>query len=427
MSERRAIAASLDRARQGTLWIAQGLGEAELRQQYDPELSPIGWHLGHIAWQKEIWGLRGLGRRAPLDPRLDAVFDAFRGPKQQRGERIPSPEELAVYAARVHAELLDLLERSPAAPDGSLPEAPTFRFLANHERQHAEIIAAVRLAGELPLGDPQGARRGEREAPARQAADGFVTWPGGTFVLGSRDEPEAWDNELPAHSVSVPPFSIARRLVSAGEWLEFMRAGGYADDRWWSDAGRHFRAALVTPAPRNWRRAGPNAWQELTLAGPLPVDPARPVAHVSFYEAEAFARFAGARLPTEVEWELAASLDPATARKRRWPWGDDAAARALAPRLAPAPCASAAPSAFGLFDAVGSVWQWTASAFGPYPGFRPQAYEGYSVPWFDGAHRVVRGGSYLTAPEIGRCCFRNWYLPSERKLPIGVRLARAAE
>jgi iron(II)-dependent oxidoreductase len=246
--------------------------------------------------------------------------------------------------------------------------------------------------------------------------------------MGSNHDEDGWDNEREAHSVLVPAFSIQKTPVTNGEWLAFIEAGGYDIDAHWSAAGRAWKRRVNAKCPLYWHEAGPGQWFERTLAGVLPLVEAAPVCHLSWYEAEAFARHAGARLPTECEWERVAS--DGVGEKLRFPWGNLAHEHV---DWALNRCVRSAVGSFpqnasrsGVLDLVGGVWEWTEEVFGPYPGFTAQAYAGYSEPWFDGKHRVARGGSYVTEPELGRSTFRNWY-PPEMRLPfLGLRLARGA-
>lgn len=421
---RRELASALGSARSMTLRLSTGLGEEQLRRQFHPLFSPIGWHVGHVAWQEECWALRRAAGEPPIDATLDELFNSFESAKHERGGRVATPSALFDYAARVRERTLALLERADLdAGNELLGDGYVFRFLANHERQHAEIIGAVRLLGGLYL-EPA-PRPGGRTPAARD----FVALVGGRFVLGVDGDPDSWDNERPACEVALPDYRIMRRPVSAGQWLEFMRAGGYDDDRLWTRAGSEWKRRHAVQAPLHWERTA-DGWQRRTLAGVRPVEPERAVCHVSWHEAEAFARFAGARLPREAEWEHAASWDAARARKNRWPWGDAPAAAAnlaLASLDATLPGeAGEGTAASGVEDMAGGVWEWTADVFEPYPGFQPQPYQGYSRPWFDGRHRVARGGSFLTQPEIARSAFRNFYLPEIRQLPLGLRLALSA-
>jgi len=410
--ERRALADALDDARRSTRRLIEGVGEDDARRQWDPAFSPLSWHAGHVAWQEEVWVLRRAFGHAPIDPRLDGVYDSFSSDKPSRGRRLPSLGEIRAYADAVRTRVLEALDRTGAAREPDLVDRGwCFRFLANHERQHAETMAVIRLLAGRPL---------EGLPPAMSAAPrerGWIDVPGGRFVLGADDDPDGWDNERRAHEVELPRFRIAAAPVTNGEWLAFIDAGGYADDRLWSRAGIAWRRAVRAMAPLHWSRER-RGWTRRTLAGSRPVDPSHPVAHVSWFEAAAFARWAGARLPTEAEWERAAAGNDAGGRKRRWPWGDDPAG-ASAANLGMRACDTTPCST----DFAGNVWEWTADAFAPYPGFTPGHYRGYSAPWFDGRHRVLRGGCHFTHAALARTTFRNWFEPGTRAFPAGLRLA----
>jgi iron(II)-dependent oxidoreductase len=254
---------------------------------------------------------------------------------------------------------------------------------------------------------------------------------GGLRRLGVDNDPDAWDNEQPGYEVDVAAFALQRTPVVAGQWLEFIQVGGYDDERLWSDAGNAWRSSQGIDAPLFWERRR-EAWWRRSLSGLKLVDPELPVVHVSFHEAQAFARAFGARLPTESEWETAASVDR-EGTKRRYPWGDSVpdsgAPRAnagLVEHDVARPGRFTGEAACGAVDLIGGVWEWVETPFSPYPDFRPQAYRGYSAPWFDGRHRVARGGSYLTQLPIARATFRNWYLPELRQPALGLRLAKDA-
>lgn len=419
----RAAIENLTLARSALLGVVEDLDERALRTQFHPEFSPIGWHLGHVAFQEEWFLLRRLGGRRALRPELDVLFDSFRSQKCARAAELPERCFLLEHAARVRSEVERLLaERGDDAEAQHLA-----RFVANHERQHTEIVVSVRLLSELYLP----ALRASAGA-SRRAGDGaqseWIDVRGGTFPLGTGADPDAADNEQRAHAVSVGDFSLARFPVTEAAWLEMMRAGGYAERRLWSEAGWAFLKQARVEAPLYWARES-DGYVCRSLAGLRPAGGACPVCHVSFHEAEAFARFAGARLPSEAEWEYAASWDARRAVKRRYPWGDTFRAGLSDLELSgasPGPCGShpEGRSAFGVEDLCGGVWEWTSSAFAPYPGFSPGAYAGYSAPWFDGACRVARGGSFATAKENARATFRNWYARHLRVPCLGVRLAR---
>ncbi|HEU5077275.1 MAG TPA: DinB family protein [Polyangiaceae bacterium] len=364
--------------------LCEDLDDMMLRQQFDAEFSAIGWHLGHVAWQEELWVLRDRFNEPPLEVAFDAVFDAARPHKHRRGPLLPEKSVLLDYRREVRARVLDRLEQ--IIDDGSkqlMRGAGLLRFVANHESQHAEIVAALRLAGELSL------TASVLPEPQRvEALNEWVGFAGGDFIMGTSVHPDRFDNEAPEHVATVSPFQLARAPVTNGAWLEFVARGGYRDPALWSEAGFAWARAGGVEQPLYWSFDERNGWRERTLFGTKALERERPVCHVSWYEADAFARFAGARLPSEAEWEWAASSEPQ------------------------------------LTQMFGSVWQWTGDVFAPYPGFEPQPYRDYSAPWFDGQHRVARGGAFVTEAEIARTTFRNWYLPHSRRAFLGLRLAK---
>ncbi len=408
-------------SRDSLLRLVEDLDDAAFRTQFHPEFSPIGWHVGHVAFQEETFLLRRLAGRAPRLPELDSLFDSFQSEKAGRGRRLPERAALLDYAARVRDDVECLLRERSGDPEA----LGLARFLANHERQHAEIIVTVRLLGELYQSAPNQAEGVGTSPPENE----WRTLPGGEFLLGSHDDPDSWDNERPWHAVEIGSFRLQRFPVSERAWLEMMQAGGYATRSLWSQEGWQFRCSHGLEAPCHWQADRHGRFWKRSLSGPVPVGGACPVAHVSFHEAEAFARFSGARLPREAEWEYAASWDPLAGRKRRFPWGDEARSGVADLGLvgvSPAPLGihRAGASALGVEELCGGVWEWVDSPFQPYPGFSAGAYAAYSAPWFGSEHRVVRGGSFATAPENARATFRNWYAAHQRQPCLGLRLAQ---
>jgi iron(II)-dependent oxidoreductase len=249
--------------------------------------------------------------------------------------------------------------------------------------------------------------------------------------MGTSSEPWALDNERPAHTVDLPAFYLDTTPVTNAAYQQFVEDGGYRDQRWWSPAGWQHRQRAGLGAPLYWRREG-GGWVRTVFGVTEPVAPAEPVVHVCWYEAQAYAAWAGRRLPAEAEWEKAARYDPATGRSRRYPWGDsepDASQANLGQRhLRPAPAGSypagAAPS--GARQLIGDVWEWTASDFTPYPGFRAWPYREYSEVFFGGEYKVLRGGSFAVDPVACRGTFRNWDYPIRRQVFAGFRTARDA-
>jgi len=254
---------------------------------------------------------------------------------------------------------------------------------------------------------------------------------GGEFVLGvdAVSEPHSLDNERPAHVVDVPAFRIGRVPVTNGEWRQFIDDGGYGQQRWWSERGWAHRQETGLTAPQFWNPDGNRI--RFGRVEDIPAD--EPVQHVTFFEAEAYAKWAGARLPTEIEWEKACAWDPEAKARRRFPWGTTEPTQHLAnlggDALRPAPVGAypAGASAYGAEQMMGDVWEWTTSPLRPWPGFTPMIYERYSQPFFEGDYKVLRGGSWAVAAGILRPSFRNWDHPIRRQIFSGVRLAWSAD
>jgi iron(II)-dependent oxidoreductase len=254
-----------------------------------------------------------------------------------------------------------------------------------------------------------------------------VLVPAGAFTLGVDGDREPWslDNERPAHTVDLPAFRIGRVPVTNAQWQQFVAAGGYDEERWWSPRGWSHRVQAGLERPLFWEADGSR--RRFGIVEEIPPD--EPVQHVCFFEAEAYAAWAGARLPTEREWEKACAWDPATGRRRRWPWGDSdwtpAVANLGGEALRPAPVGAyaAGASAYGVEQTIGDVWEWTSSGFEPWPGFAPMLYADYSEPFFGGDFRVLRGGSWAVGGASIRPSFRNWDLPIRRQIFSGLRLA----
>ncbi|MGY1635318.1 ergothioneine biosynthesis protein EgtB [Geodermatophilus sp. SYSU D00742] len=426
---RELLARELTAARDRTLRLTDH-DEPELLAQHTPLLSPLVWDLAHIGQQEDLWLLRGGDAACPglLPPDVEALYDAFRQPRAVRA-RLPllPPVEARAFCAEVRGRVLDRLDGFGADHD-PFPVA----MVVSHEQQHDEtMLQALGLRPGPPL-----LAAGGPLPPGRPGVAGTsVLVPGGEFVLGvdADDEPFSLDNERPAHRVDVPAFRIGRVPVTNAEYAAFVADGGYADRRWWSARGWAHRVEAGLARPQYWGADGTRT--RFGVVEEVPGD--EPVQHVTYFEAEAYAGWAGgtgvvpagARLPTEVEWEKAAVWDPAAGRRRRFPWGAAEPTGALAnlggTALRPAPVGAypAGASAYGVEQLMGDVWEWTSSSFDPWPGFRPMLYADYSAPFFGGDHRVLRGGSWAVAASILRPSFRNWDHPIRRQVFSGVRLA----
>jgi iron(II)-dependent oxidoreductase len=411
-------ARGLEHARARTLQLTE-FDDAELTRQHSPLMSPLVWDLAHIGQQEDLWLLRGgnAAQQGVLPGQIEKLYDAFEHPRAER-VRLPllPPNEARRFLSDVRARVFDALER--VEDDRLFP----FVMVEQHEQQHVETMLATH---QLRLGPPL-LGTGAPLPPPRAVPHDAVLIAAGEFQLGVDGEYEPWslDNERPAHTVDLPAFRIGRVPVTNAEYARFIDAGGYDQPRWWSTRGWAHRIAAGLVRPQFWNADGSR--RRFGIIEDIPPD--EPVQHICYFEAEAYAAWAGARLPTEQEWEKACAWDPARGR-RRWPWGDSTWSPGLAnlggAALRPAPVGAypAGASAYGVEQLIGDVWEWTSSGIEPWPGFRPMLYAQYSAPFFGGDYRVLRGGSWAVGGNSIRPSFRNWDLPIRRQIFCGLRLA----
>ncbi|MGW8379480.1 ergothioneine biosynthesis protein EgtB [Streptomyces sp. ODS28] len=429
---RREAEAALRRARRRTLALtAECLGHDELTAQHSPLMSPLVWDLAHIANQEEIWLLREAGRRPALRPELDRLYDAFQHPRADR-PALPllAPDEAEAYASEVRERVLAILQDAPLDSPGErlLEDGFVFGMIAQHEQQHDETMLATH---QLRRGEPVLTAPEPEGDPAAGDLPAEVLVPGGPFTMGTSEDPWALDNERPEHLVQVPAFHLDTVPVTNAAFQRFIEDGGYADPRWWSTTGWAYRKHADLEAPLFWYREG-GTWMRRRFGHHEPVRPDEPVVHVSWYEADAYARWAGRRLPTEAEWEKAARWSPRTGTCTRYPWGDtppgpehaNLGQRHLRPAPAGAYPEGEAPC--GARQLLGDVWEWTATDFIGYPGFEAFPYREYSEVFFGTEHKVLRGGSFGTDEVACRGTFRNWDFPIRRQIFAGFRTARDA-
>jgi iron(II)-dependent oxidoreductase len=363
-----AVLAGLARAREATLALVAPLDEQQLQRVYSPIMSPLVWDLGHIAAYEDLWLAHRLGGRELLHPDLAALYDAFETPRAVRGElELLTPEQARRYLEDVRARTSEALERCGVG-DGVICE-----MVIRHELQHNETMRqTLAIAGLLSPSDSAARDRPIDTPGAEQlgAREEWIALAAGAFELGAPDGDFSYDNERPRHRAETAAFEIARRPASNGELVRFAEDGGYEREELWSAEGWA------------WRAEQEPALHPAIAAGHADA----PACHLSWYEADAFARASDARLPSEAEWERAATT---------------------------APLAS-----------IGRVWEWTGSFFGGYPGFVAYPYREYSEVFFGSEYCVLRGSSWATHPRVASRHFRNWDLPLRRQIFAGVRLAR---
>ncbi|MEU5310384.1 ergothioneine biosynthesis protein EgtB [Streptomyces sp. NPDC021562] len=420
---------SLTTARARTSLLTDCVEEPDLTAQHSPLMSPLVWDLAHIGNQEELWLLRNVGGREAMRPEIDRLYDAFEHPRSERPSLpLLPPAEARRYAAEVRGRALDLLERA-AFGDSRLTEAGfAFGMIAQHEQQHDETML---ITHQLRKGPPAlTAPDPDPVPPFTGPAEVLV--PGGPFTMGTSTEPWALDNERPAHRREVAPFWIDTTPTTNAQYLAFIEDGGYEHERWWTPEGwAHVREHGIH-APLFWRRED-GRWLRRRFGVTELVPPQEPVLHVSWYEADAYARWAGRRLPTEAEWEKAARYDPVENRSRRYPWGDadptPVHANLGQRHLRPAPAGSypEGESPLGVRQLIGDVWEWTSSDLLPYPGFSAFPYKEYSEVFFGPEYKVLRGGSFAVDQVACRGTFRNWDYPIRRQIFSGFRTARTAE
>lgn len=422
------IAAGLEEARRRSLGLLDPLPAASLRRQHSPLMSPLVWDLAHVGNYEEMWLLRETAGLPATSARYDEIYDPFRNPRGTRsGLPILGPAQARAYVGEVRGRALDVLDRVELDPSRPLLAGGyVYGMVIQHEHQHDEtMLATLQLMEDeapRPVGPPP--------PPGRRIEPEEVRVEGGPFVMGTDVEPWAYDNERPAHVVDLPPFYIDTAPVTNRAYAELVAAGAYHDPRLWSVEGWAWRQEAGLEHPQFWQREG-DWWSVLRMGSVEALEPDQPVQHVCWYEADAYARWAGKRLPTEAEWEKAASWEPG-GRKRRYPWGDDAdwSGRAnLGQRhVSPAPVGAypGGASPWGCEQMVGDVWEWTSSDFVGYPGFRAFPYREYSDVFYGSDYKVLRGGSWATHPSAIRATFRNWDFPIRRQIFAGLRCARDA-
>ncbi len=423
------LAAELQRSRARSAALTEAVDDGDLIRQHSPIMSPLVWDLAHVGNQEELWLVRDVGGRDPVREDIDHLYDAFRHPRADR-PALPllNPSEARDYLGEVRGKVLDVLDRTPLSGRPLVDRGFAFGMIVQHEQQHDETMLATH---QLRDGAPA------LHAPAPDSAPSLdlpaqVLIPAGEFTMGTSTEPWALDNERPAHTARTGGYWLDTTPVTNADYQRFIEAGGYDDPRWWSERGWGHRCEAGLVAPRFWQRDSDGSWWRTRFGVTEPVPGGEPVMHVCCHEAQAYAAWAGKRLPTETEWEKAARFDPASGRSRRYPWGDedpgDAHANLGQRHLQPAVAGSYPDGAspLGVHQLIGDVWEWTSSGFTGYPGFAPFPYPEYSEVFLGGDYRMLRGGSFGTDRSVSRGTFRNWDHPVRRQIFAGFRCARDA-
>ena len=398
-----AIAQALTECRDLTLQLVTGISDRTFTQQSHPDFSPIGWHLGHIAFTEAYWILEQLAQQPPLYPEYHKLFAADGLPKAQR-QNLPSLDAIEDYLATVRTKTINYLEIAPIETQQRL-----WWWLVQHESQHNETIAFIKqlhyirdckLSFNLDTNNPD---------PIKPV---MVKITAGEFVMGS-DEIEAQDNERPAHLVYLDDYYIDAYPVTCGQYEQFTMAGGYQNPQYWSQQGWQWLQENSISQPLYW----------------LDTSQYRnhPVCGVSYYEAEAYANFVGKKLPTEAQWEKAAQFETLHRRKQvdklanNYPQGNHSNSIG---HTTPVNTYPEAQTIWGCYDMLGNVWEWTNSLFAGYAEFASYPYKGYSEVYFDNQHYILKGGSYATHSWALRNSFRNWYHPWVREIFAGFRCVR---
>ncbi|MHB8415016.1 MAG: SUMF1/EgtB/PvdO family nonheme iron enzyme [Acidiferrobacteraceae bacterium] len=361
--------------------LVMGWDDEQLTTQYHPDLSPMGWHIGHMAVVEAYWVCEIVGR-SPLPDDVKRLYFPETSPKDDRGTRLPSSGELFSFSDQLQADVQRRARSLSVHDHVLLCDDYLWHFLNQHHWQHVEIMQQVRHQRAIREHTPRHVSPGTQACPPRLPA---VSVPGSRLTVGSADA-RAFDNERQPHEPDLTAFLVSAHPATNAEYLSFIHAGGYETSTYWDPEGWAWRLGKEIQAPLHWRRTRNGAFYAIDPGGPAPLAEDLPVSGLSYYEATAFARYAGCRLPHEHEWERAARL--------------------------------------GLLEETGQVWEWCANTLYAYPDFQPFPYERYSLPWFDGRHHVLRGGSVHTDTSLRRPSFRNFYTADKRHVFAGVRLAR---
>lgn len=419
----------MDEVRKRTFKLVAPLSEEAITTQYNDLMSPLIWDLGHVANFEEIWFLQEFMGEEPINCDMDVIYNALTKPRKERHTLpIPNIESTKQYMSEVRNRIREKISEIDFTQNNSFIKGSfLFELVIRHEMQHQETMIIALQMMEPGLYSPPGKKTVPEGGEVKQE---MLFIPGGEFVMGCTHDAFAYDNEKPPHSVLVNPFYLDKYPVSNGEFLEFMEAGGYTNPDFWSDEGWKWKETEKINAPLYWRQSN-GEWFVRKFDNTMLLDYQKPVMHVSWYEAQAYCKFKGKRLPAESEWEFAASWSNGSIGKVLFPWGNyfdnqKANLNQLSFEAAEVGAYPEGKSPNGCEQMVGEHWEWTASDFKSYPGFEAYPYEEYSQIFFGKEYKVLRGGSWAAMDRVVSTTFRNWDYPVRRQIFNGFRCAQDA-
>jgi gamma-glutamyl hercynylcysteine S-oxide synthase len=410
-------------ARERTLALVASVSDENLERVHSTLMSPLVWDLGHIAAFEDLWLVHRYGDQPMLRDDLADVYDAFETPRAHRGD-LPflAPEAARDYLDQVRARTLEVIDERGVG-NGRIHE-----MVLRHEHQHNETMLQTLQLACLRDYEPAALQHAPAGSATPPTGLELIEIPAGGCTIGAPWEGFAYDNERPRHRTDIRGYLIGKAPITNATYLTFVEGGGYERREWWSHEGWSWKEEYDITRPGGWTADLRAQWR---LGSLEPLDPHRPVVHLSWFEADAFTRSHCVRLPTEFEWEKAATWDQHQWRARSYPWGDESPVpglhanvdqRARGPARAGAYPAGASP--YGCLGMIGDVWEWTASELDGYPGFVAYPYTEYSEVFYGQGYKVLRGGSWATRARVATPTFRNWDHPERRQIFSGLRIAR---
>ncbi len=416
----------LKNSRQRTLELVEGLDEKQIIGPYLETVNPLLWEIGHVAYFYEFWLLRYLDKQTSLLSKADDLYDSINIAHKDRWHLpLLSLAETLTYMQQVQNAVISRLQKRMASGNINAQDIYLTRYAVFHEDMHTEAFTYTRRTLDYP--PPVFTTPQPNSTPVQQL-NGDVTITGGQYQLGANKKINfCFDNEKWQHPVEVKNFSIARTATSYQQYAEFVEADGYQNQAFWDEAGWNWLQQRKLVMPYGWKKSPDGSWLVKYFNQWQPMQAQAAVIHISWYEAMAWCRWAGRRLPSEAEWELAASGTPENINADRpYPWGDalpDSKHCNMDGYALNTIDTSALPdgdSAFGCRQMLGNVWEWTADTFNPYPGFTPDMYQDYSQPLFN-ITKVLRGGAWTTRSRMIRNSWRNYYGPDRNDVFAGFR------